>query len=441
MYKNIFTLGLILTSIYTATAIAADNWPTLATKKADKVWTDPAHSIEATLHCADCCQQGCWLPTLLTGQYYDASGSFTENCNDEFLATHKPSCDPNATAYELDSNNKCIINSCKPGYWVHVETDPKISITCTLCPEGEYCTGGTDVPHYCTNAPAHSHYTGTGTTGNNCPWACDNGYHQNGTACDANKYTIKFDANGGNGNINPITFDYGSTQLPWCNTNFTKYGSKCTKWGIKSGTTINTIYPEGLTITMSNVTCKDNKTLTFNIGTTEIETSVQQCDPHQNSEFTLYAIWECDTGYKLSSDSTECICDSNICQGTCNEGEYDIGNGAQMCANPTTNGEIQAENPREQTYSVKFKYGTITGSASCENYYMDSQYATSGAWHPTDISQYCWCSMTTPYPSDKVYYQDMGSACTASSCLTACATAVAQDENMREAMYTHLIKE
>lgn len=40
-----------------------------------------------------------------------------------------------------------------------------------------------NLPYPCTNAPAHAHYTGPGTGGDNCPWECDAGYGRHGDTC------------------------------------------------------------------------------------------------------------------------------------------------------------------------------------------------------------------------------------------------------------------
>ena len=46
----------------------------------------------------------------------------------------------------------------------------------------------------CHNKPLNSYYTGSGGDSNNCPWACDTGYHANGTpptSCDVNQNFYK----------------------------------------------------------------------------------------------------------------------------------------------------------------------------------------------------------------------------------------------------------
>ncbi|MCQ2582079.1 MAG: hypothetical protein MJ170_03840 [Alphaproteobacteria bacterium] len=171
MYKNIFTLGLILTSIYTATAIA-DGWPTPATQKAEGVWEDPAQSTPATLHCADCCQQVCWLPA---GTYYDKRGKFTEDCTEasEAMEQQKPTCDGGST-YKLWKGS-CVPASCPAGYYY----DSVIHI-CLPCANGVYCEEGKPM-RKCNNAPANAHYTDAIATSSNCPWECDEGYIESKT--------------------------------------------------------------------------------------------------------------------------------------------------------------------------------------------------------------------------------------------------------------------
>lgn len=103
MRKHIFTLGIILTSIYNINAMAA--WPTIL---ATDVWTDAGHNNPATLQCSDCCKKDCWLPA--GGPYYDIKGTFTNACTG---VPAEPACDPNRI-YSAETG-VCKAGACVPG--------------------------------------------------------------------------------------------------------------------------------------------------------------------------------------------------------------------------------------------------------------------------------------------------------------------------------------
>lgn len=61
--------------------------------------------------------------------------------------------------------------------------------SCIDCPTGTYSGVASSECSSCTNKPANSYYTGTGGGENNCPWACDSGYHADGGTCVSNTVT------------------------------------------------------------------------------------------------------------------------------------------------------------------------------------------------------------------------------------------------------------
>ncbi len=438
MYKNIFTLGLILTSIYTATAIATDNWPELATKKAEDVYEDSKQKIPATLYCADCCKQVCWLPART---YYDNRGKFTEECDEESMEKKKPTCDK-GSAYEI-WNGFCVPASCEKGYYYD-------SHICLPCNNGVYCEEGKPM-QTCHNAPENAHYTDEIATSSDCPWECNEGYHQEGTACSKNKYIVKFDANGGTGTIDPMTFTHGTgNQLPWCVNYFEKSGSKCVGWGTKkqSGESeeIEQLYADGASTTISKVKC-ENDIFTVNWGNTTKD--IYGADCGDTNSFTLYAIWQCSEGYEQSkTDPTQCIPKEDYDK-QCDSGTYDIG--LEWCVDPKTPGEYSETESSLERYTVNFGWFNFIGKSTCsaskdEVCYIDSDYKEPMCYYADyeeylnfDDEVYCHCKMIEPRESEWIYLEQENSYLNCSpKCAEQCAEAVRNNKDMRTKMYTHL---
>ena len=135
--------------------------------------------------------------------------------------------------------------------------------SCVTCPSGSYCPGVTDQEytggvHGLNTCPANS--STRGLTGQEyC--TCDDGYNNNGetttmySACVANTYTIKYDANGGSGTMQDTVCTYDSDCALRTNS-FTKTGYNFVGW-LYDGVT----YQDANTV--RNLTVTNGATITF----------------------------------------------------------------------------------------------------------------------------------------------------------------------------------
>ena len=78
--------------------------------------------------------------------------------------------------------------ACGTGYFCLVSSTAQTPCTATCAAAGTYesvaCAATTDrVCSGCTNLVGNATYTGVGTTIANCPWVCNPGFYQNGSAC------------------------------------------------------------------------------------------------------------------------------------------------------------------------------------------------------------------------------------------------------------------
>ena len=114
--------------------------------------------------------------------------------------------------------------------------------SCVACGTGEYSTKGSNSCSACTNKPANSHYTGNGTS-NNCSWACDSGYHEEGGSCVPDCSTSKACSSlgaGWQGTYNECTQNQGSQCYKACSAKCS--GNNTSACPANASCTYNTSY-------------------------------------------------------------------------------------------------------------------------------------------------------------------------------------------------------
>ncbi|MBQ0013137.1 MAG: hypothetical protein KBS86_01010 [Proteobacteria bacterium] len=112
-------------------------------------------------------------------------------------------------------------------------------------------------------------------------------------------------------------------------------------------------------------------------------------------------------------------------------------NTAIIVLSKSTNGTSATSNTSSKTWTVKFNYTTMTGSASCNEISGTANTANTALFSTaSDVGPQCWCRMDTPAVSYWTYLRSYsGASDCASGCTSACADAAKTSTAFRTGMF------
>ena len=157
------------------------------------------------------------------------------NNNNRYSCTNKPSnsvytgnsyssnnCSWACNSGYTERGNSCVQNKCGTDYY-----RPSSSSSCTAVGTGYYSSSNSDSRSSCTNKPSNSAYTSDGNGSNNCYWACDSGYHEDGGSCERNATACTNKPSNSHYTDNGMSTN---NSCSWaCNSGYRNIGASCQK--------------------------------------------------------------------------------------------------------------------------------------------------------------------------------------------------------------------